>query len=66
MPIESGKFSDFGDYTIYIQTVNGGEKKDKSLEQVVVIKNLNTVMIKIKKLYLILLNQVISALMKTV
>ena len=49
MPIESGKFSDFGDYTIYIQTVNGGEKKDKSLEQVVVIKNLNTVMIKNKE-----------------
>lgn len=43
MPIESGKFSDFGDYTIYIQTVNGGDKKDKSLEQVVVIKNLNSV-----------------------
>lgn len=49
MPIESGKFSDFGDYTIYIQTVNGGEQKDKSLDQVVVIKNLNTVMIKNKE-----------------
>lgn len=49
MPIESGKFSDFGDYTIYIQTVNGGDKKDKSLEQVVVIKNLNSVMIQNKE-----------------
>ena len=39
LPIESGKFSNFGDYTIYIQKVDTDDA-NKNLEQVFVVKNI--------------------------
>ena len=41
LPIESGKFTDFGDYTIYIHEVND-EKGEKKLGQVFVIKTVKS------------------------
>ncbi len=45
LPIESGKFTDFGDYTLYIQEVAGNGNDSKKLGQIFVIKNINNVLI---------------------
>lgn len=45
LPIESGKFSNFGDYTIYIQKVDT-EDVSKHLERVFVVKNIYSLSIK--------------------
>ncbi|MGN0894904.1 MAG: LPS export ABC transporter permease LptF [Succinivibrio sp.] len=44
LPIESGKFTDFGDYTIYVHSVEGANKQ-KVLKQIFIIKNVSRVMI---------------------
>lgn len=45
LPIESGKFTDFGDYTIYIQEIAGKDGENKKLGQIFVIKSINNVLI---------------------
>ena len=42
LPIESGKFTNFGDYTIYIQKVTG-QKSDRNLGQVFIFKDISLV-----------------------
>ncbi|MGN1280785.1 MAG: LptF/LptG family permease, partial [Succinivibrio sp.] len=44
LPIESGKFTDFGDYTIYVHSVEGASRQ-KVLGQIFIIKNVSRVMI---------------------
>lgn len=44
LPIESGKFTNFGDYTIYIQKVSG-QKSDRNLGQIFIFKDVSKVQI---------------------
>lgn len=41
LPIESGKFTEFGDYTIYIQELEDHSKTDKQMKNIYIIKSIS-------------------------